>query len=34
MFTGSRDALCLQQHSKEKLEFTSEFRVFSHFRKV
>ena len=34
MLTGSSDVLCLQQISKEKLEFTSEFWVFSVFQKV
>ena len=34
MFTGSSDVLRLQQISKEKLELTSEFWVFSLFHEV
>ena len=34
MLTGSSDVLCLQQISKEKLEFISEFWVFLLFRDV
>ena len=34
MFTDSSGVLCLQQIYKERLEFTSEFRVFSIFHEV
>ena len=34
MFAGCSDVLCLQQIFKEKLEFTSEFWLFSLFLKV
>ena len=34
IFTGSSDASCLQQISKEKLEFTSEFWAISLFFEV
>ena len=34
MLTGSGNVLCLQKISKEKLEFNSEFWVFSLFCKV